>query len=165
MATRVIKWNETANLKNFSLDDWIAWHRGLVQEFGNEKVVKKDGTKASFTKADYIFVMSWIGAGMPTSLTMQALIAAPSHFKEQLDYFKKYPTLYDNLQFKNIVEIGKYNPVNIVAKTVETAVGVASDVTDAIAGVGKILRVAIPLALVATLVFGGIWSYNKFVKN
>lgn len=165
MASKVIQWNETSNLKNFSLDDFIAWHRGLVAHFGSEKVKKKDGSLSSVTKADFIFQMSWIGAGMPQSLTMQAMIAAPSQFKEQLEYFKRYPYLYDALQFKTIVDIGKYNPVNLAAKVVSTTVELGGDIVDTIGSIGKVLKVAIPVALAATFVFGGIYAYNKFVKN
>src|SRR3990167_4470600 len=83
MADRVIQWNDTSKEKflSWGIDDYIAWHRGLVQHFGNEKAKKKDGTEISVTKADYFFIVTFAGMFIPRG--MNAIVAVPSYYKEQ----------------------------------------------------------------------------------
>lgn len=160
-SNRIIEWNDTGGMSGWGVDDFIAWHRGLVKHYGSKKHPKKDGTLSSVTSADYIFILGWIKNTMPNSFGMMAIAAAPSQFKEEISYFEKYPFLYEFLQFKNIVKVGKYNPINISAKVVETTVGVVDDVIDTVAGVVKILKVTVFVALIGGAIVGGMYLYKK----
>ena len=164
MPDRIIQWNDTSKEKfgSWGIDDFIAWHRGLVQHFGSEKAKKKDGTVTNITKADYAFMMGWVAGRMPYK--MDGIIAVPSYYKEQIAYIRKYPTIYEMLQFKKIDQMAPYNPVNLVAGVAETAVGVVDDISDTIGGAVKVLKYAVIGGLVLAAVIGGIWAYKKYAK-
>ena len=161
MAERVIQWNDTSKEKfgSWGIDDFIAWHRGLVQHFGNEKAKKKDGTVTNITKADYAFMMGWVAGRMPYK--MDGIIAVPSYYKDQIAYIRKYPTIYEMLQFKKIDQMAPYNPVNLVAGVAETAVGVVDDISDTIGLVVKILKYVAIAAVIGGAIWGGMYLYKK----
>lgn len=169
MADRIIQWNDTSKDKfiSWGIDDYIAWHRGLVKHFGNEKAKKKDGTDAGITKADYAFMMAFAAYFIPKGISasygggMQPILTFPSHYKEQINYFKKYPTLYETLGFKNIESLTPYNPVNLAANVVKTTVGVVGDITDTIGSVVKILKVVAIAAVIGGAIWGGVYLYKK----
>lgn len=163
MADRVIQWNDTSKEKflSWGVDDYIAWHRGLVQHFGNEKAKKKDGTETSVTKADYFFMVAFAGMFIPRGWAWNSIVAVPSHYKEQINYFKKYPTLYETLQFKNIESLTPYNPVNLAANVASTTVGVVDDISDTIGTVVKILKYVAIAAVIGGAIYGTVYLYKK----
>ena len=159
MADRVIKYNEFKGADGWGIDDFIAWHRGLVQQYGNKKAITKAGTPSSVSLADYWFIKLWLREGMPTKI--QSVMLLPSSYKEQIAYFKKYPTLYEVLGFKTIEEVKKYNPVNTAANVVATTNGIVEDISSTVGSVVKIIKVVAIVAVLGGSILGGIYLYNK----
>ena len=160
MAERIIEWNKAENWKNFSIGDFMAWHKGLVKHFGDEKNQK------GFLKSTVLFLVFWNASELGQMDMKKKLIATvPSEYKEEIKYFQKYPDVYDISGIKAAVTLGKYSPVDLAAKGIKMTIETAGNIVGAIGTVGKILRVAIPLALALGLIFGGIYAYKKFVKN
>lgn len=159
MPDRIIKYDDFKGADGWGIDDFIAWHRGLVQQFGDKKAITKDGKPSSTTLADYYFINLWTREGMPTKA--QHIMLLPSSYKDQFDYFKKYPTLYQVLGFKNAEEFKKYNPVNTVANVVSTTTGVVGDISDTIGTAVKIIKYVVIGGLIFGTIIGGIYVYKK----
>lgn len=159
MAERVIKYDDFKSADGWGIDDFIAWHRGLVQQFGNKKAITKDGKQSSVSLADYWFIKLWLREGMPTKV--QTVMLFPSNYKEQIAYFKKYPTLYEILGFKTIEEVKKYNPVNTAANVVATTNGIVEDISSTVGSVVKIIKVVAIVAVIGGSILGGIYLYKK----
>ena len=159
MTDRVIKYDDFKSAEGWGIDDFIAWHRGLVQQYGNKKATTKEGKQSSMTVADYWFIKLWLRVGMPTKV--QTVMLFPSNYKEQIAYFKKYPTLFEVLGFKTITELKKYNPVDTAANVVSTTTGIVEDITSTVGSVVKIIKVVAIVAVIGGSILGGIYLYKK----
>lgn len=158
---RIIKYDDFKGAAGWGIDDYIAWHRGLVRQYGDKKATKKDGNPSSTSLADYYFINLWARMGMPSKISNTVLLF-PSTYKEQLAYFEKYPTLYEVLGFKTIVELKKYNPVNTAANLVSTTTGVVGDIGDTIGTAVKIIKYVVIGGLIFGTIIGGIYAYKKY---
>ena len=159
MPDRIIKYDDFKSSGGWGIDDFIAWHRGLVQQYGNKKAITKEGTPSSVSLAAYWFIKLWLRQGMPTKV--QTVMLLPSSYKEQIAYFKQYPTLYEVLGFKTISDLKKYNPVDTAANVVSTTTGIVEDITDTVGLVVKIIKVVAIVAVLGGSILGGIYLYKK----
>lgn len=139
----------------WDLATWVGWHRGLKKKYGNEK----DGT---YPKADKIFLDAWVKQSNGASPLLAIL--QPSRFKEETDYIKKFPLLYQYTGLKRASE--GINPLELSYGGVDAANSVIGGATATIEGVGnaaKILKYAIPVAMGLALVLGGVFVYKKVI--
>lgn len=156
----IIEWDDTSNWKNWSLTDFVAWHRGLVQHFGNQKDEK------GMLLSDKFWLIFWASSQGVNPRNMQILIATPSYFKEEVEYLKEVsPKIYELSQIKTAVEIGKLSPIDVVYNVVGTTVQSANDIISGFGTTAKILKYIIPLVAITAIVFFGIWAYKTFVKK
>lgn len=157
----MIAWNQTAGWKNWKVSDFVEWYKGLDAHYGDKKT--SDGKYLLKDKAWAIF---WVGSEPPAPLNkLSMIVATPSQFKKEMEYLEKNaPFLYTTMGFKDAVAMGRYNPVDKAAQIVKGGLDVVEGVAGAISSAGKIIRVAIPLALAASLIIGGIWAYKKYAK-
>jgi hypothetical protein len=154
----MIEWNKTEEWKNWKLSDFVEWHKGLAAHFGDQKT-----PNGKFFKKDSIWVTYWIASEGSIHPKLNLLIHAPSQFKKETDYLKKTaPDIYNNIGFKDAVEFGKYNPVDKAVMIAKGGFDIVEGVASAVSSAGKIIKVALPLALAAALVIGGIWAYKKY---
>lgn len=159
MAERVIRYDDIKGADGWSIDDFIAWHRGLVQQFGDKKAITKDGKPSSMTFADYNLVVLWTAKNMPYKI--QSVMLFPTSYKNQIAYFKKYPTLYEILQFKTIEDLKKYNPADVAANIVSTTTEAIGDISDTIGTAIKIIKWVVIGGLIFGTIIGGIYMYKK----
>src|SRR3990167_1983599 len=139
----MIAWNNTTGYKGWELSNFVEWHKGLVSHFGNEKTA--DG---KYFKRDAIWVVFWIASEGMLHPKLNAILAVPSVYKKELEYFKKNaPDIYNNAGFKNAFELGKYNPIDKSAQIVKGAGSVIEGRGSALESAGKIIKIAVPLAL------------------
>jgi len=155
---RVIEWDQTAGWRNWSLGDFVAWHRGLVKHFGEEKTLQ------GYPKADTVFAVFWVASEGPNMLKTKALVATPSLFKDEIAYLEKQPALYKLLNLETVLKLKKVNPVDLAAQGIQTSVTTVENIVGAVGAAGKIIRVAIPLALAFSFILAGIWAYKKYGK-
>ncbi len=157
----MIAWNNTEGYRSWKLSQFTDWYEGLKQHFGDKRTA--DG---KYLQRDAIWAVYWVASETPPYTKLASIVAAPSLFKSELKYLEKEaPYLYSTMGFKTAVETGKYNPVDKGAQLLKGGLGVAEGVAGALETSGKILRVALPLALAFSLILGGIWAYNKYGKN
>ena len=145
----------------WKLSDWIAWHKGLVKQYGTEKTSKGN------LRADVI----WLDAFSKHSFGANPVISIqnPTSYKEEFKYLRKYPYIY---KFSGAERAEKeFNPLEIIDKASQATsdvvggVGsVAEGTFSAISGISGILKVVVPIVIVlgiGTVLYIG---YNKFVK-
>lgn len=153
----IIEWNDTSNFKNWSVSDFVAWHRGLVRHFGNEKA------ENGMLKSDLYWLIFWASSQGVNPYNMQLLVATPSFFKDEIEYLKEYPKIYETSQIKKAVEIGALSPIDVVYNVVGTTVESANDIIAGFGTTAKILKFLIPVIAVTAIIFFGIWAYKTFV--
>lgn len=154
----IIEWNDTSNWNNWSLSDFVAWHKGLVRHFGVQKDEKGN------LLSDKFWLFFWAASEVSHSYKLQALIAAPSAFKEEVEYIKNAsPKIYELSQIKKAVELGALSPIDVIYNAVGTTVEAANDIISGFGTTAKILKYIIPVIIVTAIVFFGIWAYKTFI--
>lgn len=156
----IIGWDDTSNWKNWSLTDFVAWHRGLVRHFGSQR--NANGILLS----DMYWLIFWAGSQGVNPRNMQILVATPSYFKEEVEYLKETsPKIYETSQIRTAVEFGKLSPVDVVYNALGTTVQSANDIISGFGTTVKILKYFIPIIGITALIFLMIWGYKTFVAS
>lgn len=140
------------------LATWVAWHRGLDKKYGRAK------NPGGYPIADAIWLNAWSKQSYGASPLLA--IGQPSRFKDETDYIKKFPLLYEFSGLKK-QETG-INPLEITYKGIRDSVKAGTDllegVTDTVSGVGSglsVLKWAIPVVLVLGI---GTFMYIGYKK-
>lgn len=127
----------------WACSDWITWHKSLKTKYGK-------------AQADTTFLQSWEDLA-----TGSSAIDCRS-FNESFRNYMSSEKLLDSL----------YSGIGNVARPLGVGTDVVSSVGSSVTSIGKtidsiatVLKVAIPIALVVTIGFGGWWAYKHFIKN
>ncbi len=164
MADLVIPYNSQPDYDEWGSDTfwplatWVAWHRGLVKKYGRSL------NPGGYPFADAIWLNAWSKQSYGASPLLA--IGQPSRFKEETDYLKKFPLLYEYTGLKKH-ETG-INPIDATYKLIQKSATALQDlgegVTDTISGVGSglsVLKYAIPVVLVIVIGTGLYIGYKK----
>lgn len=171
-ADLVIPYNSNPDLDDWGSDSywplatWVAWHRGLDKKYGRAKNPK------GYPIADAIWLAAWSKQGSYSSPLLA--IGQPTRFKDETDYIRKFPLLYEYSGLKKF-ETG-VNPIDATyrgiiasAKAAQSIGGAITDTVentgDVISSTTKILKYAIPVVLVVAIGGGMLFAYNKYIKN
>jgi len=155
---RIIAWNNTANYKDWKLSDFVAWHRGLVKQFGNQKDSKGN------LLSDKYWVVFWIASEGTFHPKLTLLVSAPSQYSDEIKYLQGYPIIYNISGAKSAVELQTVNPIDVLINAVETTFGGINDILDGFNTTTKILKYAIPVVVGAIVVVFIIYIYKRFAS-
>lgn len=160
MANLVIPYNSVPDYDKWGYDSfwdlatWVAWHRGLVKQYGRKNDV--DG----YPLVDKIWLTAWVKQSVGASPTLAIL--QPSRFKSEADYIKQYPLLYQYSGLKTASE--SLNPLETSYSAAKLPFDVVDKVEDAVDTTSTILKYGVP-ALVLTGIGLLVWFGVRKVKS
>lgn len=158
-AELIIPWNQTQGWRDWKVSDFMAWHKGLVKQFGKQK-----DSKGNLLTDKYLTIF-WVASEGSVHAKAQAIIALPSQFKDELEYFRdNAPVFYSISGMKTAVDLGKINPIDITVNAVESAFGAIQDTIDAFTTTTKILKYAIPTLVVLIIIVAGVAIWKKYAS-
>lgn len=138
----------------WDLATWVGWHKGLVKKYGRNK------DASGYPIADKIWLDAWTKQSMGASPTLAIL--QPSRFKDETDYIKKFPLLYQYTNLKKAVE--QFNPLETSYSGVNAAENLVGGASGVVSGIGSglnVLKYVIPVAVVLMIGTGIYITYNK----
>lgn len=124
-------------------NDWVTWHKAMKTKYGK-------------TKADATFLQKW------NDLATGSSAIDCRSFDESFRNYMASEKLLDSL----------YSGLGNIARPLGVGTDIASSAGSAVTKIGKtvdsiatVLRIAVPVALVVAIGFGGYWAYNHFVRK
>ena len=164
MADLVIPYNSQPDYDEWGSDSywplatWIAWHRGLVKKYGRHL------NPGGYPFADAIWLAAWAKQSQGSSPLLA--IGQPARFKDETDYLRKFPLLYEYSGLKKW-DTG-INPIDATYKMIlasaKAAQNLGEGVVDTVSGIGSglsVLKYAIPIVLVIVIGGGLYIGYKK----
>jgi hypothetical protein len=123
--------------------DWMNWHKSMKAAFGK-------------VKADATFLHYWNDLA-----TGSSAIDCRSFSSDFRDYMSK-ENLLDSL-YSGLGIIAK--PIGVSTDIITNVGGGLSGASKALKTTGDVLKVAVPIALVVAIGFGGFWVYKHYIKK
>lgn len=127
----------------WSCTDWVTWHKAMKAKYGK-------------AKADQTFLKYWNDL---------ALISSTQDCRSFSESFRTY------MKSENLLD-ALYSGLGNIARPLGVGTDVTTGVGNAISGaakglgnVGNILKVALPIALIAAIGVGGYWAYKHYIKE